>query len=48
VYGSFLLILGFFAFVEFPTNVGNITEIISLPIYGVVGYLTHLKVDKIW
>jgi hypothetical protein len=40
--------LGFFAFVKFPINVGSITEILSLPLYGVVGYLTHLKVDKIW
>ena len=48
VYGIFLLILGFFAFVKFPTNVGNMFEIISLPLYGIAGYLTHLKVDKIW
>jgi len=48
VYGTFLLTLGFFAFVKFPINVGSITEILSLPLYGVVGYLTHLKVDKIW
>jgi len=48
IYGTFLLILGFFAFVKFPIEVGNITEIVSLPLYGVVGYLTHLKVDKIW
>jgi len=48
IYGAFLLILGFFAFVDFPVSIGNITEILSLPIYGVIGYLTHLKVDKIW
>ena len=48
IYGAFLFILGFFAFVEFPIDVGNITEILSLPLYGVIGYLTHLKVDKIW
>jgi len=48
IYGAFLLILGFFAFVDFPISIGNITEILSLPIYGVIGYLTHLKVDKIW
>jgi hypothetical protein len=40
--------VGFFAFVKFPIDVGSITEILSLPLYGVVGYLTHLKVDKIW
>jgi hypothetical protein len=48
VYGTFLFMLGFFAFAKFPINVGNITEIISLPIYGIIGYLTHLKVDEIW
>jgi len=48
VYGAFLLILGFFAFVKFPMSIGNVTEILSLPFYGVIGYLTHLKVDKIW
>jgi len=48
IYGAFLLILGFFAFAKFPIEVGNITEILSLPLYGVIGYLTHLKVDKIW
>jgi hypothetical protein len=48
VYGTFLLVMGFFAFVQFPIDVGNITEILSLPLYGAVGYLTHLKVDKIW
>jgi hypothetical protein len=48
VYGIFLLILGFFAFVKFPINVGNMFEVLSLPAYGITGYLTHLKVDKIW
>jgi hypothetical protein len=48
VYGAFLLIIGFFAFVRFPVSVGNMTEIFSLPLYGVAGYLTHLKVDKVW
>jgi hypothetical protein len=47
VYGAFLLIIGFFAFVRFPVSVGNMTEIFSLPLYGIAGYLTHLKVDKI-
>ena len=48
VYGVFLLILGFFAFVKFPISIGNVTEILSLLFYGVIGYLTHLKIDKIW
>ncbi len=48
IYGTFLLLLGFFAFVKFPVTIGNITEIMSLSFYGVIGYLTHLRVDKIW
>jgi len=48
VYGAFLFILSFFGFVKFPISIGNITEILSTPLYGVVGYLAHLKVDKIW
>ncbi|MGC8896518.1 MAG: hypothetical protein ACP5LB_07150 [Candidatus Bathyarchaeia archaeon] len=48
VYGIFLLALGFFAFVKFPITIGNMLEVASLPLYGVAGYLTHLKVDKIW
>ena len=48
IYGIFLFILGFFAFVKFPINVGNMFEVTSLPLYGIAGYLTHLKVDKIW
>jgi len=48
MYGFFLLVLGFFAFVKFPISIGNMTEILSTPLYGIIGYLTHLKVDKIW
>jgi len=48
IYGAFLSLLSFFAFVKFPIEIGNIIEILSLPLYGVIGYLTHLKVDKIW
>lgn len=48
VYGVFLLILGFFAFAKFPISIGNISGILSLPLYGMLGYLAHLKVDKVW
>jgi len=48
IYGAFLFICSFFAFVNFPISIGNITEILSFPLYGLIGYLTHLKVDKIW
>jgi len=45
IYGSFLFILSVFAFADFQTSTGDITEILSLPAYGLIGYLTHLKVD---
>jgi hypothetical protein len=48
IYGAFLLLLGFFLFGNFPMSIGRLNEILSPSVYGVVGYLTHLKVDKIW
>ncbi len=48
VFEVFLLLLGFLAFGDLPISLGDITEIVSLPLYGLIGYLTHLKVDKIW
>jgi len=46
-YGAFLILLGFFILGEFPITFGDIIEIVSLSIYGIIGYLTHLRVDKI-
>ncbi|MGC8998211.1 MAG: hypothetical protein ACP5JW_02250 [Candidatus Bathyarchaeia archaeon] len=48
VYCVFLFIVGFFAFVQFPIALGNLCEIFVFPLYGLAGYLTHLKVDRIW
>ena len=48
IFAGFLFLCSFLAFGEFPVGVGNFTEILSLPLYGMVGYLSHLKVDKIW
>jgi hypothetical protein len=45
IYGVFLFTLSLFAFADFPISIGDITEILSLPLYGLTGYLTHLKVD---
>ncbi|MGB9714297.1 MAG: hypothetical protein ACPLZC_04890 [Candidatus Bathyarchaeales archaeon] len=47
IYGVFLYIASFFAFVKFPIEIGNLTEILLFPLYGLAGYLTHLRVDKI-
>jgi hypothetical protein len=48
IYGAFLLLLGLLFFGNLPMSVGRITEILSLSCYGILGYLTHLKVDEIW
>jgi len=48
IYTVFLFVLSFFAFGDFPISIGDTTEILSLPFYGLIGYLTHLKVDKVW
>ncbi|MEM3566088.1 MAG: hypothetical protein QXK47_02910 [Candidatus Bathyarchaeia archaeon] len=48
VYCTFLFIIGFFAFVKFPIQTGNLIKILVFPLYGLAGYLTHLRVDKIW
>jgi hypothetical protein len=47
VYGGFLLLCGFIVFGGFPISIGQITEMLALPLYGTLGYLTHLRVDKI-
>lgn len=41
IYGVFLIFIGLFLY-------GDVMRILSLPFYGVIGYLTHLKVDRIW
>ena len=45
IYVVFLFISSLFAFGDFSISIGDITEIVSLPAYGLMGYLTHLKVD---
>lgn len=47
IYGGFLTLLGFLVFGGFPVSVGQMTEMLAFPVYGIIGYLTHLKVDKI-
>ncbi len=46
IYGAFLILLSFFAFGDLPISIGDITEILSFPFYGLIGYLTHLRVDR--
>jgi hypothetical protein len=47
IYGGFLLLWGFVVFGGFPVSLGQMTEMLVLPLYGAIGYLTHLRVDKI-
>ncbi len=48
IYAAFLLLGSFFTFVDFPISIGDVAEILSLPLYGMVGYLIHLKTDQLW
>jgi len=47
VYGGFLLLCGFVIFGGFPVTLGQVTEMLALPLYGSIGYLAHLRVDKV-
>jgi hypothetical protein len=47
VYSIFLLLLGLIFYGNMPLSLGGILEVFSLTVFGFIGYLTHLKVDKI-
>jgi len=47
VYSLFLLLLGLIFYGNMPLSLGRILEVFSLTIFGSMGYLTHLTVDKI-
>lgn len=47
-FGNITEILSLFAYgdiTKLPISIGEVTEILSFPLYGLMGYLTHLKVD---
>ncbi|MFA5364236.1 MAG: hypothetical protein WC325_03535 [Candidatus Bathyarchaeia archaeon] len=48
VYGVFLFMLGFLVLSVFQLSVGNVIETMFVPLFGLLGYLTHLKVDLIF
>jgi hypothetical protein len=48
VYGVFLFAVSFVAFFSIPLSVPSLLEAVFLLFSGVTGFLTHLKVDKIW
>lgn len=45
VYSLFLFALSFLVFGHLSISIGDITRILAIPIYGSVGYLSHLKAD---
>lgn len=45
IYIVFLSVIGSLLFVSLPIGLGDATKAMSLPFYGLAGYLTHLKVD---
>jgi hypothetical protein len=48
VYAIFLFAVGLLAFVSLPLSIPSLLEALFLMSCGVTGFLTHLKVDKIW
>ena len=47
IYGGFLLLLGCIFIYPLPFTIADLTKLVSIPLYGLTGYLTHLKVDKV-
>ncbi len=48
IYGVFLFMLSLLVLAAFPISIGGITEVFFVPIYALLGYLTHLKVDLVF
>lgn len=48
VYGIFLFAVSLLAFASIPLTIPSLLEALFLMFSGLTGFLTHLKVDKIW
>jgi hypothetical protein len=48
IYGAFLFTLCFLVLLVFRVSLGGIIEVLFLPLFGLLGYLTHLKVDHVF
>ena len=48
IYGTFLFAVGFLGFAGLPLSIRDLIKIFFFQFCGVIGFLTHLKVDKIW
>ena len=45
IYGAFLSVCGLLTFGAFPISMREVLNILAIPVYGMAGYITHLKVD---
>jgi len=48
IYGTFLFTLGFLVLVAFPISIGSTIEVLWVPLFALLGYLTHLRVDHVF
>lgn len=48
IYGTFLFAVGFLGFAGLPLVIEGLVKILFFQSCGIIGYLTHLKVDEIW
>jgi len=48
IYGTFLFAVGFLGFAGLPLSIRDLVKIFFFQFCGVIGFLTHLKVDEIW
>jgi hypothetical protein len=48
VYGMFLFVVGFLGFARLPLLIADLLKVLFFFFCGVAGFLTHLRVDKIW
>lgn len=48
IYGAFLFVVGFLGFAGLPLSIRDLARIFFFQFCGIIGFLTHLKVDKIW
>jgi hypothetical protein len=48
IYGTFLFAVGFLGFAGLPLVIEGLVKILFFQSCGIIGYLSHLKVDEIW
>jgi hypothetical protein len=48
VYGGFIFMASFLVLLAFPISIGRIIEAFCVPLYAILGYLTHLRVDLLF